>query len=394
MKILFLTPYFYPESYSSSFILTDIIVALEKKGHEIIVVAPNPIREVLFKKQGKKSHVTIEHINERTTIHRVYCGFNNQNSKLSRISRLISISKKLPKYSSTLDFDIVIVPSNPPFFLVKNMFYYTKKRKQKIIWNVHDVFPDNTLKNGMLYWFFNKDTKKAIKLVDIIVTLSEDMKDTIVKKVNNEANVRIIGTWENKSNKVSTEANEEFNVRLDDGLINVFYIGNIGEWQGIDTIIKSFKYVNPNVAIHIVGSGRLAEITSLKVKEINSDRLTYTRRVSFETAEKLFSKADANLITLNKNVIRNACPSKTPNALNSKRPIIAAVESDSWFAKKIKLGQGNHVIVPENEKVLADAINCIKKGTDIENDNEFMRFFDRDSNLKKWTDLIDELDKQ
>lgn len=385
MNVVFLTPYFFPEKSSSDFLFLDVVELSEKLGNKNFILCPNPIREVTNEEFKKYKNGGREFITSETEVHRVKTKIRKQDNYFQRLIRMFLLKQNIIKKLKDINFNILVVPSSPPFWINKKMRKIASKKKAKIIYNIHDIYPNNIVNRGLLFNFFEKIAIKSLKYADIITTLSHDMRETLLEKVNTSVDIKVIGTWDN--DKIITLENEEIPM-FNNETINVFYIGNIGEWQNIDLIINSFEYIDSAHAIHLVGGGRRSEWLAAKVKEINSPRLTYTKRVSLSIASKLYAQADANLITLNKGVIFTACPSKTPMCIKANRIIIASIDQNSKYAKNLQQNCSAIVVDPDSAFDLASAINSIKKDTFIDNSEIFVNEYSREANLKKWQEIL------
>lgn len=389
MTIVFLTPYFFPEKSSSDFLLLDVINKSTEIGNTNIVLCPNPVREVSDKELTKYQKSTTEIYNSKTTIHRVKCSFNKQNNYIKRVLRAISINKNLVNYLKKLSFDIVVVPSSPPLLLNHKLHKIVKSKNAKIIYNIHDIYPDNSPNKKLIYNYLNRKQIQSLKYSDLVLTLSNDMKNTLNKKIDLKEKIKVIGTWPYEDMCKAVDENElTKDLNLNKELINVFYIGNIGEWQNIDLIIKAFKYVDESHAIHIVGGGRIASQIAKMVEEINSPRLSFHKRKPVEIASKLYEIADANLVTLNKGVIFTASPSKTPQCLKANRPIIAAVDKDSLYGKMIVTECNGSIVDPDDYIGLATEINLIRKNTFVNNDKSYNKYYEKQIMLDKWMEIL------
>lgn len=384
LKILFVTAYYYPEKYTSDFLIQDKIDYFLSLGHEVIVLAPNPIREISKQEALHYKKNKIERINDNFTIYRVNSFFSKQRNKIYRVLRIFSMTFRMTKKIKNIEFDVAIISSTPPFFLPNKISKIVRNMGKKSVFDVNDIFPENLGNNWFLNLLFKSTFTKTLHRVDSIATLSLDMKNSLIKKQIPSNKINIIGTWPKDEDSVKVSDK----ILINSNLINVFYIGNIGEFQGIKTLLSCFPYLNDDRALHFVGGGRLSNYVQSEVKKMNSARLTYTPRVSNAEANFLYSVADANLITLNKNVIFYACPSKTPNVLLAQKPIVAMIEKESEFAKNILRTKENYIVVPDDFLNLARVINRLQKNIVVEKNEIFLKSFDKKNNLILWNLMI------
>lgn len=382
MKVVFLTQYYFPEESSSEYLFNDVLNLSRELGNNNIIIAPNPVRGLSnseIKKYSKQNKTTLENSD---VIYRGNVRFKAHN-KISRVLRMFSTIKYFAKKLKEIDFDIVVVPSNPPLFLIDKINKVAQKKGAKVIYNIHDIYPDNIKKIPMIRKFLANKSVKSFNGTETIAVLSKDMKNTIVYKGIDEGKITVIPSWEYNSSN-----NEELLYKIpDENKVNVFYIGNIGEWQNIRLIIDAFKYIDERHSIHIVGGGRKEKWLAKEVDKINDSRLTYTKRIPINQSVRLYSLADANLITLDKGIIFTAYPSKTQNCISANKPIIAALDEESNYAKNIKSFKNGFVVDPINPMKLAVAINKIEKNQIL--DEKYHDIKDiKETSLQKWAKLL------
>lgn len=387
MKVVFLTSYFYPEVASTSFLLEDLISRSTAIGNDNILLAPNPVRELddkIIKENKKDTKIVID---EKTIMYRLSIPLISKKSRISRVIRMFFMIKRFVKTLKKLDFDIIVTPSNPPVFLNYKVYKVAKKKGAKVIYNVQDIFPDNTFKKGMIYNGLNHYAYKSLKKTDLIVTLSTDMKDLIISKGIDPNKIRIIENWGFHEQIAKEEIDKYF--KYDENKVNVSYIGNIGEWQNIDLLINASQYLDDDHVIHLIGGGRRAKDVEEKVKKLNTSKIRVTSRLPLLISSNLYALSDANLISLNNNVIFCANPSKTAMCVKANRPIIAVVNSESKYAEFLKTNCHAVIVNPTDSPLeLAKQINMIKKDVKVDNEAIFNKHFEKEVVLKQWEELL------
>src|SRR5690606_29693226 len=151
-----------------------------------------------------------------------------------------------------------------------------KKKNISIVYNVQDIYPDNIVKeNKLLYKIIDHYQKKTLNNADVITTLSDDMKNTLLKK----------GEFKNKIKNIPNPVTfkvDQYNKQLLEKVsidysfkkdkINVVYAGNMGYLQDMDVIIsaakKVFKKTNKYNFI-LIGEGAQKERLNKEVKSLN-----------------------------------------------------------------------------------------------------------------------------
>lgn len=393
MKIVFLFPYFFPEKASSDFLNDDLLKKLIQEGHQVSAIVPFPVRGLDSSVINHYKRIPFEVTKDEVLVHRVNVLFSKGNNILFRFIRSLLMGKAFVKKLKILDFDLVIVPSNPQHFLVTSIYRFVKKKNIPIIYNIRDIYPEIAFRKGIVFNFFQSDSKKSVRYASKIVTLSEDMKNTLIKKGADHSKIEVIPVWNFEVDRDLSENDKKLiSEIIDDNFINALYIGNIGEWQNIDILLDCFQYLNKNVRLSLIGGGRRVNEIKSRIKIINSNRLKFYDSLPISVATKLYELADVNIITTNENVVLNAFPSKTASCVTANRPIIASINTESNFAKLIK-HFGGEVVSTDSAIDLANAINKVEKNTYLGNELISADFFGKESNLQKWLKLINEFNR-
>ena len=163
MKILKLSPYYYPEKISSTHLTEDIEEESVKAGYEITIICPRPTRGIPKEIYLKYKHNYYEEKNnKRIKIYR-FKMFKERKSTITRLIRYILVNIiQYKKAMKQKDVDLIIGGSTPPTqgllcTLVKKKLSKKYHRNIKFIYNLQDVFPDSLettkicSKNSIIY---------------------------------------------------------------------------------------------------------------------------------------------------------------------------------------------------------------------------------------------------
>lgn len=378
-KILFITLYYYPECGSSDYYLEDIKKHLIDNGLEVATVAPNPVRGLSKETINKYSAIKNEQ-NESGVVYRLFCGKNSSNSFVVRSLRIFRFKRNLKKFikENHKSIDAIYIPSNPPIFIPLMVEKLCKKYGIKSVYSITDIWPNITGKFG----FLKRWSIKAVNNADKIITLSEDMKDTLAQ-TSKRNDVEIIRIWPHKSMNDNFSSNKNY----EDGNYHIFYIGNIGYFQNIDLVLDVAKELiqHTDVKFHIVGSGRRVEKI---IKIINDNKLLnveYMPRVTNEEASSLYKAASLNLISLTSGTVSYACPSKTSTCIYARKPCLLLLNKSKYSEQLLK--NGYFVLNDSFEsKDIAKQILMIKNQVfDLTN---HIDIYKKETNLAKWLNIF------
>jgi colanic acid biosynthesis glycosyl transferase WcaI len=141
------------------------------------------------------------------------------------------------------------------------------------------------------------------------------------------------------------------------GRFNVIYAGNLGEFQGLETVIKAALLLKdtPDIQIVMVGTGQKeAEIRAL-AQQRGADNVRFLSHREYREMPRINSLADVLLVHLRDlPFFTTTIPGKTQVSLASGRPVLMAVRGDA--ADLIRRSGAGLTCEPENEHQLAQAI--------------------------------------
>lgn len=272
-------------------------------------------------------------------------------------------------------------------------------RHASITLNVQDIFPynagysGNIKKNGFVFKVMAAFQRQGYKIVDRIITISEDMKDTLVQDGNPDEKIDVIYNWSYQDEPYNQDKLDMtvIDQLFDKHYFNVVYAGNIGVMQNVDIIIEAAKLikVDKDVWFHIIGNGVYKDKLEAKAKEYGIKNISFWPMQPPELAPAIYSAADVNVIPLVKDVYRTALPSKTATCLACQKPIIFAIGKQSKFGRKAMAEAGCPVVEADKAEELVKAIKRVQSG---ERNSKagvfFLNYCKKTDNSKKYAETI------
>jgi colanic acid biosynthesis glycosyl transferase WcaI len=307
-------------------------------------------------------------------------------------------------YRKNKDSDIVFLQScNTAFFHIFLLKVFLKK---PIVYNVQDIFPLNAKNIGMLkekspiFVIFRALQREAYKLADRIITISHDMKQTLINEKIDKKKIDVVYNWSYSDDviDISEEENEfvkENKIECD--FYKVVYAGNIGAVQNVEIILKAAELLRreKRIRFYIIGDG-LRKADHIKyVEEMGLDNVIFYPMQAPELAKHVYCMADVNVIPLKKGIIKTALPSKTATCLACGRPIIACVDLDSKFARMMMSSRTCSVVSSDDAQGLANKIYQYYtedlRGQFADEIELFRRVFSRSKNVEKYVEILREI---
>jgi glycosyltransferase involved in cell wall biosynthesis len=230
-------------------------ISLAEEGHEVHILC--------YLKQGQKKTEHTKHYK----VHRLACSdfFVNKLSALALIipSYFNKWKYEIEKLNDRYSFEAIHVHDLP---LSKVGYYFKKSYGCKLICDQHEFYSDwikktahmNTLQGRLagLLSDWEKYERKYLNLADLVITVSEPLKENYIKKYGLDNNQIITipntptKTIYNKSN-INSKIVQEFN-----SYYIIFYAGGIDILRGIDTAIAALNKIKaeiPNVRLLLCG---------------------------------------------------------------------------------------------------------------------------------------------
>ena len=296
----------------------------------------------------------------------------------------------------TSGYDAVFIQSNNVGgFAVKAI--RKKLPKAIVTFNVQDVFPYNAAysgklkNNGLMFKMLAAVQRYGYKKADHVITISEDMKDTLAADGTARDKIEVIYNWSYRDELYQDVDLSLVSHIFDPHYFNVVYAGNIGVMQNVDILIEAAKQMKDDKSVwfHIIGNGVYKDKLESRAKEYGITNISFWPMQPPELAPAIYSAADVNVIPLVKNVYRTALPSKTATCLACQRPIIFAIGKDSKFGKRVMEEIGCQVVEADQAEALAEAIRSASSG---ERENRAGEFFlkncKKTENSSRYAELI------
>jgi len=387
LRVLFWSFVGFDKHTTSEHLLIAIIEKLCESGHYVHLLQKytgGTLPSIPYKIQ--KYNITTNAINFRQV---------NKNNFVERYYSELEYIQRCKKYISS-NYDAVFIQSNNVAGFAVNTI---RKRMPKVLitLNVQDIFPYNLMiieqlkKNSLVFKILAFIQRYGYKNTDQIITISEDMKDTLVEDGIKATKITVIYNWSYQDELFQETTNIETDKMFNKNFYNVVYAGNIGRMQNVDVIIEAANVLKNNKAImfHIIGDGVYKKELEKKAEIYGLTNVMFWPMQVPDLAPVIYSAADINVIPLKKGIYRTALPSKTATCLACQKPIIFAIGENSKFGNKIKKEAFCEIIDSNDYKKLANVIQTIK------NDNQktinttfYMENCLLSKNSKKYVEII------
>ena len=367
IKITFITGHLCKERHA---LLNELALDLGEYGADVTVITGFPSRRISEEvRQYYLSH-PVEKISENVIVKRVGSKKGEGKGLLSRLIKYFFLTKKIYKEAKKTETDVYYLYSSP-FFLG-----YIGKKLKKIaptVYNAQDLFPDTLIhqkhlsERNLLVRYFRKKESLVYKNNSHIITISQEMRLNIISHGAKEKDVSVIYNWADTEHlshvpKATNKYFDEFGIDREKFVIS--YAGDLGLFQGWDTILMAAKELNnkyPDILFVLIGSGSYRENI---LKMISEQKLSNIIVLPLQPANRLsevYSIGDIELLPIEKGLTKMALPSKNAVIMATGNPILAIVDDNSDIKKIIETNKIGLAVHPGNvEELVSKIIICFE----------------------------------
>lgn len=391
MKILFALNIGFDKGGPSVHLLTDVIESALSRGHNCHVV---------LKKTTDFEITGLENLSEKygdlLCVSLVKDTSKKKGGFVKRYLNDCAYAVKSRKFYKKNNYDVAFLQSCNVAWIYTGFF---KRKKLPVVYNVQDIFPQNLMLSSQLpvskitYPVFCRLQNAAYKRAGKIITISHDMKQTLVEQGIAADKIEVVFNWSYGDDDIRLEsipADRIFDMHMDKSKINVVYAGNIGKMQNVELIAEAAKLSKDDASVHyyIIGDG--ANKTRVTSMVEGLDNVTILPMQPSRYAESIYAQADINVIPLAKGGIKTALPSKTATVLRTEKPIIFCIDSGSEFEKMVK--DSSNIKIADNSapQSLLDAVRELRDlDTDACSDRGGIRNTFSKNNANKYVDAME-----
>lgn len=402
MKILVISQYFYPENFK----INDIILGLKSQGHELTVLTGKPnypygkfFSEYSFFTKNFELWNGIK-------IYRSPLFTRGKGSGLRLFMNYISFAffASVRQLFIKESFDKIFVYQPSPITVGFPAIVAKNRFKAPIYFWVQDLWPESLSAAGGI------NNSVVLNLADLITKYIYKNSKKIF--VQSKAFIPYLNRQNVKPEKIfylpnSTESfykplkSSRFkNVISEKKHIKIFFAGNLGEAQSLDTMVKATEILTKrkiNLIWYILGDGRQKPSLIKLIDELKLN-LNFKFLGSFPSKDMphFFSMADALFVSLKKNKIFSlTIPNKIQSYMACAKPIIASIDGEGARI----INEANCGITSPAESV-NDLVESIIKFNKLDDNQKkimgnnaksyFKKEFERNILLKKLIKFIDD----
>ena len=342
MNITFITGHLCKERHA---LLNELALDLGEYGAKVTVITGFPSRRISEEvKQYYLEHPE-EQISENVLVRRVGSRAGEGNGLFDRMLKYAKLTWTIYKEAKKTPTDVYYLYSSP-FFL--GWMGCKLVKIAPTLYNAQDLFPDTLIKikgygeGTPMIRFFRAMERKVYRKNSRIVTISEEMKRTIMAQKCPTDKIDVVYNWADTESlhhvmRDENQLMDELGIPKDKFIVS--YAGDIGLFQGWPVIVEAAKKVhseNPNVIFVIIGSGSYKAQLEKQVADENLDYILIRPLQPASRCSEIYSIGDLELVSIEPGLSKMALPSKTFVIMSTGSVVLSLVDQTSDIAKLIK----------------------------------------------------------
>ena len=294
-------------------------------------------------------------------------------SKVSTVKRIIhlisfSLTSGLALLTQKVKKPNVIFLVQPSLFCAPMALVYAKMTGAFSIMHIQDFEIDAMFELGLKKkrkGLFSKLVytleRKILQQFDLVTTISSSMLEKAYEKGVEREKLYLLPNWASLTNHkdlVDSRMREEWGFEDSDKI--VLYAGNMGEKQGLETILDAAAYFQSlsEIKFVMVGSGANEQNLKKYAKDRNLKNTFFFPLQPKERLGEMLCTADIHLVTQKAGVSDLVLPSKLTNILAVGGHAIVTAEKDTELFRIAETYKGIYsTIEPESTVALINALN-------------------------------------
>jgi glycosyltransferase involved in cell wall biosynthesis len=240
-------------------------------------------------------------------------------------------------------------------------------RGMPFVYHIADMWPESVVESGMLQNTYVRSGVERLlaawcaamyQQAAAITVLSPGFKRLLVARGVPPEKIHVIYNWTDEALFRPCARDETLANDLGlTGRFNFVYAGNLGAFQGLETVIRAAARVQhePAIQILIVGTGQREAALKAYARELGADNVRFLGRREYWEMPKIYALADVLLVHLRDLPFFAATiPSKAQVSLSCGRPVLMAVRGDA--ADLVRRAGAGATCLPEDDAEMADAL--------------------------------------
>jgi colanic acid biosynthesis glycosyl transferase WcaI len=392
-KVVYYSPYFWPETIGSAPYCTDVALALNAGGHDVVVLAFKPhypnIEQFTAWYESHENKESYKGIRVKRVTPRVRSngGFNE---RLRNDLRFLFEALRSAWAPDTASAEAVVAYI-PSILCGLAAALVARRRGARLIIIVHDIESGlaqslGIVKNRVVLQAMRWLERNVLSCADEVVVLTARMAQELAY-IGCEKPITVLPIW-------SEVSPERYHNRSE---IKIGYSGNFGKKQGLDQLLPlicSMGKTHPKIEFVLRGEGSEKERLIGAVRSLGCNNVLFAGLAPSDQLIETLQDIDIHLVPQAPNVANYAVPSKVFSVMAAGRPFICIAEAGSPLSEIVERSRGGVCVDVRSENALLNAVldlvNHPNKRVEMgRNGRSYIsRYMDREKILSRYTELV------
>src|SRR5258706_67515 len=372
-NILFISPYYPPESGAAPACVGETATRLVKQGHQVTVLTTFPNYPTGMFPKEYRGRVLQQEMRDGVHVVRVWSWVTPNKSFLHRIKWYLSFAFLAPLIGGkAIGHPEVIIVQSPPLFDAIAVRMLARWKRCPYIFMVSDLWPEQAiqlgvLRNRLLIWLSERLEWSTYRKAALVWAVTEWIRDRLIQRGLAPEQILLL------TNGVDTtkfhplpQAQARIELGWDDRF-TILYVGTHGVTHGLMTIIDAAEQLRDHNRIHfiLVGEGSDKDEMVEHAQKLGLTNITFMDVVPYSLVPTILAAGDVCLAHVHKaSITERILPIKMFEAMAYDHPIVLAVDGEARRIAEQEAGAAIFV-EPENAAALASAILDLYKHPEL-----------------------------
>lgn len=336
MRILIVTPHFYPESFKCN----DMAFDLAQRGHAVHVMTaiPDYPKGRFFEGYGvfKRRQEIIQNVKVYRSL--IIPRGNGSPIRLAvnYISYTFFAVFQALRLGIAQKYDAILVHQLSPVMVGIPAVIVKKIQKIPIYFWVLDLWPESLsaaggIENKWVLGLFGKLTKWLYRNSEKILVSSKGFRTSICRKGDFDNKIVFFPNWVDEAINTKLPVRNAGFPRLPDGFI-VMFAGNMGDAQDLPAVMEAARLLKDKLDLHFVfvGDGRKRDwVEDFIIKYGLEQTVCCAGRFPLESMPLFFEKADVLFLSLkDTEIFKLTVPARLQAYMSAGKPIVAMLNGE------------------------------------------------------------------
>jgi colanic acid biosynthesis glycosyl transferase WcaI len=258
-----------------------------------------------------------------------------------------------------------IVVVSPPFLGGVLGLLLRARLRAPVVYHVQDLQVDAALRlgmlppvlAGMLRWI----ERFVLARVDLVSTISAEMRRRLQAKTRTLRPVVLFPNWADTATVRPWHGDNRF--RRDWGVADdrpvVMYSGNLGQKQGVSTLLEAAALCRLDLLLVVAGEGSERAQLEAHAARLGLRKVRFIGLAAKERLSEFLSAADLHCIPQRREAAGLVMPSKLLNIMAVARAVVVTADPGTDLARAIEEAACGLVAAPDAAQPLAEAIDIL-----------------------------------